>query len=36
MMFSKIEIEHVKLIYSSPDPKGQMRYYHSESVVCSP
>jgi len=36
MMFNKIEIEHVKLTFSSTDPKGQVRYYHSVSAVCSP
>jgi len=35
MMFEKIEIEHIKLNFSSTDQKGQVRYYHSASIVCS-
>jgi hypothetical protein len=31
MMFNNIESKHGKLVFSSTDPKGQVRYYHSVS-----
>ena len=36
MMFNNIESKHGKLVFSSTDPKGQVRYYHSVSVTSSP